>query len=116
MARRSDLCSSFLHRLATLWAGSSAGGVVALATSKHGPDDTCVLVGDGNRGSVEATPLVKLVDPGVEGVCFLGRCSHDSPGPVNKQTSQVLAPALGDPKQCGSFPTGMLPWHQTDPG
>ena len=39
--------------------------VVDLATSKHGPNNPCVLVGDGNRGLVEATLLVKRVDPPV---------------------------------------------------
>jgi len=34
--------------------------------SKHGLDDACILVGDCHRGTVEAAPLPKLVDPLVD--------------------------------------------------
>ncbi len=77
-----------------LWGGSSEGGAVRLARSKHGPDDPCVLVGDRDRSAVEAAPLPKLVDPLIVEVGFVRRRPHDGAGTVDEQAAQMLIAAL----------------------
>ena len=91
-------------------------GVVDLATSKHGPDNPCVLIGDGNRGPVEATPLVKLVDPRIEWVCLSGRRAHDGAGTMHQQATEVLASAFGGAEQHGPLAARMLTRDQANPG
>jgi hypothetical protein len=77
IARRSDLCSSFLRRLANSW-GVLRKQRGRLASLKRGSDDPSVLVGDSNLCAVEAESLSKLIDPGVIGVNFGWRRSDDS--------------------------------------
>ena len=64
--------------------------------SKHGPDDPCVLVGDCDRGSVEAAPLPKVVDPGTQWVVLVWGGPDDCPRSVDEQCAQMLVSALGD--------------------
>jgi hypothetical protein len=96
--------------------GPSSSGVVTLATSKHGPDDSCILVGNCNRGPVEATPLMKLVDPCVEWVSLPGCRAHDGAGAMHQQAPQVLAAKLGDTEQHGPIAARVLSRHQSYPG
>ena len=99
-----------------LWGGPSESGAIRLAGSKHGPDNPCVLVGDSNRGAVEATPLPKLVDPFIVGV-GLGRSrSYNSPRAVDEQAAQVLVSALRNAHQDLPVPAGELPRDKANPG
>lgn len=56
--------------------GSSGGGAVLIARSKHGPDYPCILVGDGNRCAVEPASLPKLVGPLADGIIFIAPFSR----------------------------------------
>ena len=64
--------------------GPSTSGAVGLAGPKHGPDDPCVLVGDGNRCTVVAAPFAKLVDPLVDGICLVPGRAHDGAAAVDQ--------------------------------
>lgn len=68
-------------------AGSSGSGAVRLTRSKHGPDDPCVLIGDGNRCPIEAASLPKLVDPLVRGIGLVGAGSHHGSGAVDEKAT-----------------------------
>ena len=70
---------------------------------------------DGPRGPVEATPPVKLVDPGVEGIRLSCRRADDGSGAMHEQGSQVLAGAFGDAEQDGALTAGVLAWDKPDP-
>ena len=87
-----------------------------MASSKHGPDDPRVLVGDRNRGAVVAAPLSELIDPLVVGVCLGWRRAHHGPGAMDEQTAQMLAPALRDAHQSGAIAAGELLGHEANPG
>ena len=115
-ARRSDLCSSFHRRLASSGEGLLKSGAARLAGSEHGPDDPCHLIGDRDRGSVEAAPLPKLIDPSIVGIGFIRRRLHDGAGAMDKQASQMPAAAFRDPHQHCSITAGELPRNQSDPG
>ena len=91
-------------------------GVAGLTTAKHGPDDPCVLAGDGNRGPVEATPLVKPVAPCVEGVRLSCRRADHGSGALHEEGSQVLAAALGDTEHHGALTARVLARDEPDPG
>jgi len=67
--------------------GSSESGTVRFTFVQHGPDNPCVLVGDRNRGPVEAAPLSKLIDPLIVWVGFVRCRSHDGSRPMNQQAS-----------------------------
>jgi hypothetical protein len=75
----------------------SESSAVRFARSKHGPNNACILVGDCHRGTVEAAPLPKLVDPLVVEIGFAGRRSHDRAGAMDEQS------ALFATNQSGSF-------------
>src|ERR1700761_4338298 len=115
VARRSDLCSSFLRRLANS-GGSSESSAVRLASFKHGPDDPRVLVGDSNRCAVEAASLSKLIDPGVIGIHFGWRRSDDGARAVDQETAQMLAPAFRYAHQDLPIAAGELARDQPHPG
>jgi hypothetical protein len=72
-----------------------------IARPKHGPDYPCILVGDGNRCTVEAASLPKLVCPLAHGIVLVGCRSHDGAGAVHQQAAQMLAAALGDTHEYG---------------
>ena len=61
--------------------------MVRLASSKHGPDNPCVLIGDRNRSSVEAPPLLKLCDPLAHGIILVGPGSHNSTGAMDQEAA-----------------------------
>ena len=114
--RAGPTCAAHFSIVSQPGGGPSAGGVVGLATSKHGPDDPCVLVGDGNRGPVEATPPVKLVDPCVEGVCLPCSRADDGSRAMHEQGSQALASALRDAEEDGALTARVLARDEPDPG
>ncbi len=113
-ARRSDLYSSFRHRLAT------SGRVFRkrlgrFVSAEHGPDDPCVFIGDRNSSSVESAPLSKLVDPLTIPIGLVRRRSYDCPSAIDEQTSQMLAAAFGDAQERGSISAGELSRYEPDP-
>jgi hypothetical protein len=89
--------------------------VVQLASSQHGPDDPCCLVGDRNRGSVEATSLPKLVDPLARRICLTRRGSRHSSGSVNDHGPERLGASLRDPHQHVPVAARVLARDQTEP-
>lgn len=89
---------------------------VRLATSKHDPDDPYVLVGDGNRGLVESTPPLKLIDPCVEGVRLSRGCLNDGSGVMHAQGSRMLAAARPDAEQHDSLAARVMARNESDPG
>ena len=94
----------------------SESSAVRFARSKHGPNNACILVGDCHRGTVEAAPLPKLVDPLVVEIGLAGRRSHDRAGAMDEQTAQVLVPALRDAHQHLAIAAGELSRDETNPG
>jgi hypothetical protein len=94
----------------------SKDSAVRFASSKHGPDDPCILVGDRHRGSVEAAPLSKLVDPLIGVIGLVWRCPDNGAGAVDEQRSQVLVATLRDAHQNLAIATRELPGHKPDPG
>ena len=97
--------------------GPSGSDAVGFAASKHGgPDDPPILVGEGQRGPVETEPLMKLVDPGVEGIRLSRGGSKDGSGTMHQQESQVLAAAFGDAEEHGALSAGVLAWEEPHPG
>lgn len=87
-----------------------------IARSKHGPDNPCVLVGDGNRCAVEPAPLPKLVGPLAHGIVFIGRGSDNGTGAMNQQATQMLASPLGDAHEHGPVTARKLSRDQAKPG
>jgi hypothetical protein len=68
--------------------------------------ESCVLVGDCYRGTVEAAPLPKLVDPLVVGIGLVRRRTHDGPGTVDEQAAQAISTIRSPLENCrGTSPT-----------
>ena len=88
--RAGPTCAAHFSVVSQKLGGSSEGGAVWLARSKHGPDHPCILVGDRHRCAVEPAPLPKLVDPLIIGVGLVRSRSHDGAGAVNEQAYRLL--------------------------
>src|SRR3954452_15474948 len=75
----------------------SEGSAVRLASSKHGPDDPCVLVGECDCCAVEAAPLPKLVDPLVVEIGFVWAVRTTARAPCTSRLRRCWLPRFDVP-------------------
>ena len=108
---RSDL-SAHLSILPQPLGETSGSCSEPFASSKHGPDYPCVLIGDRNRGPVMPAPRPKSVDPHATWVGLSSRCSNNSSSTMNEEGPEMLTAAFADAHEDPTVATGVLAWHE----
>ena len=102
------------------WTGIRLGtqviGVEHLAAVHRGPQDASVLVGQCHHGLLPTRALTQGEHPfGYPIIAALGS-HHGRLRALDQQGAQVSVAAFGDGAQPVLAATGMLLWHQAEPG
>ena len=91
-------------------------GVVALPPGHDGPQNSRVLVRQGERRFLPATTLAQLLSPLRDSVVVVLAGKNGRLGTLYQQAAQVVIAAFGDAAQIGLAAAGILFRCQPQPG
>ena len=84
--------------------------------TKHGPDDSCILVRGGYGGLIEATAFADLVHPDAQRIVFVHCRPKHRPTSMHQNRSEGLVAELADLHHEPTLAARVLSGHRSEPG